>query len=78
MKNHYLEINPESYEALVSGVKKFEIRMNDRNYKVGDKLILKEFDGEKLTGRWTERVVTYMTDYEQKEGYVVMSLMWPY
>lgn len=78
MKSHHLKIKTEFYEALISGEKTFEIRKNDRNYKVGDKLILKEFDGEKLTGRWTERVVTYITDYAQREDYVVMGLMWPY
>jgi len=30
-----------------------------------------------MSGRWTERVITYITDYEQKEGYIVMGIARP-
>ncbi|WP_354473332.1 DUF3850 domain-containing protein [Lysinibacillus parviboronicapiens] len=41
-------------------------------------VFLNEFDGEKMTGRWTERVITYVKNYEQKEGYVVFGIISPY
>ena len=40
---HELKILPEYFEALASGTKTFEIVLNDREYKVGDLLILREW-----------------------------------
>jgi len=40
---HKLKILPEYFKAVVEGNKTFEIRKNDRDYKVGDTLILKEW-----------------------------------
>lgn len=77
MAKHELKILPEYLEAVVDGSKTFEIRKNDRGFSVGDTIFLNEFDGVKMTGRWTERVITYITDYEQKEGYVVMGIARP-
>lgn len=37
---HELKILPEYFEAVTSGRKQFEIRKNDRDFKVGDQLIL--------------------------------------
>ncbi|WP_354472767.1 DUF3850 domain-containing protein [Lysinibacillus parviboronicapiens] len=68
---------PEYLESVVNGSKTFEIRKNDRNFSVGDTIFLNEFDAVKMTGRWTERVITYITDYEQKEGYIVMGIARP-
>lgn len=71
---HELKIAPEYFQAVESGVKPFEIRFNDRNYKVGDTLVLREWNGSKYTGKVLHREITYLTDYEQKEGYVVMGI----
>ncbi|EDN9028979.1 TPA: DUF3850 domain-containing protein [Listeria monocytogenes] len=73
-KTHELKILSEYYWDIVEGRKTFEIRKNDRDYQVGDYLILKELKDEKHTGRKLPVVVTYITDYEQKEGYVVMGI----
>ncbi|HHQ4697421.1 TPA: ASCH/PUA domain-containing protein [Aeromonas veronii] len=71
---HELKIKPEYFAAVVSGDKTFEIRNNaDRNFKVGDTLLLWEWD-EGFTGQTAERTVSYITDFEQKQGYVVLGL----
>lgn len=74
MTTHELKILPEYYRAIIEGQKTFEIRNNDRNFQVGDYLILKEFNDEKYTRQWVAVKVTYITNYEQKEGYVVIGI----
>lgn len=70
---HDLKILPEFYEAVLSNEKTFEIRRNDREYLVGDCLILNEYCEGKYTGRQVKGRITYITNYEQKEDYVVFS-----
>ncbi|MGL6388689.1 ASCH/PUA domain-containing protein [Aeromonas hydrophila] len=71
---HELKIKPEYFSAVFFGEKTFEIRNNaDRNFQVGDTLVLKAWDGE-FTGDFVEKVVSYITDFEQKPGYVVLGL----
>lgn len=71
---HELKIKPEYFSAVVTGEKTFEIRNNaDRNFQVGDTLILKSWDGE-FNGNYVERTVSYITDFEQKPDYVVLGL----
>lgn len=74
MKVHKLKILPEYYNAQVEGKKNFEIRKNDRDYKVGDKLVLKEYDpkAKEFTGQSFITEITFITDYQQKDGYVVL------
>ena len=74
MKTHELKILPEYFEAVTSGRKKFEIRKNDRDYKVGDRLYLREWNGENFTGDSYKAEITYITDYMQKNGYFVLGI----
>lgn len=73
---HELKCLPEYFVHVASGDKTFEIRKNDRNFEVGDRLRIREWEPNvpDYTGRECIRVVTYMTDYEQKPGYVVLAL----
>lgn len=73
---HELKIRPNFFRDIISGVKTFEIRRNDRDYKVGDILILQEYEVLKrcYSGRETKRLVTHVTSYAQAEGFVVMSI----
>ena len=50
---HKLKILPQYLESIVEGTKNFEIRKNDRNYQVGDTLILKE---------WVDREIRQVED----------------
>lgn len=43
MIEHTLKCAPESFEAVISGAKTHDLRVNDRNFQVGDCLILKEW-----------------------------------
>jgi hypothetical protein len=73
---HELKCRPRFYEHIESGKKLFEIRYNDRNYQVGDTLFIREFepyDGT-YSGRECRKKITYITDWEQPPGYVVMGL----
>ena len=44
---HELKTLPIYFEEVIEGRKSFEVRKNDRNFKVGDMLALNEYDAEK-------------------------------
>ena len=73
---HKLKIYPEYFTQVCNGRKSFEIRKNDRNFQVGDLLVLQEYCPiiQDYTGREVKKEVTYITDFEQRDGYVVMSI----
>jgi hypothetical protein len=43
MKTHVLKTKLEFIVATMRGEKLFEIRVNDRDFKIGDRVILKEY-----------------------------------
>lgn len=75
---HALKQHPEHFSDVISGKKLFEVRKNDRDYKVGDLLALNEYDPEtkSYTGASCLVYVDYILDNPEycKEGYVVMSI----
>ncbi|EGO2621298.1 DUF3850 domain-containing protein [Enterococcus faecalis] len=71
---HEFKILPEYFEAVVSGNKRFEIRKNDRNYQKGDILRLNEYQDGQYTGDVHVAEITYITDYAQQDGYVVLGI----
>lgn len=74
---HELKILPEYFDAVCSREKTFELRKNDRGFKVGDYLHLKEWDGEKYTGREVTRYVNYILyDWPGglQDGWCIMNL----
>ena len=44
MREHDLKTWSPFYAAVASGAKTFELRKDDRNYSVGDVLLLREWD----------------------------------
>lgn len=55
---HSLKIASEFYRQVVSNEKTFEVRKNDRGFKVGDILELNEYVDGETTGRTVFRKVT--------------------
>jgi len=77
---HVLKTWPEYFEAVYFGDKTFEVRFDDRDYKVGDTLVLREWDPKtkEYSGRHLEVRVTYLMKGDEfdflKSGVVVMGI----
>ena len=74
-----LKVWAEFFPDLSTGVKNFEVRLNDRSYTEGTILHLCEYDqrGKVYTGRSCLRRVTYVLyggQFGIEDGYVVMGL----
>ena len=82
MTIHKLKLNAAYYDDSASGIKTFEIRKNDRDFKVGDILELREWiwsglDGKgAYTGSVHWKVITYILDDEEylHDGYVCLAV----
>lgn len=59
---HQLKIHPQYFIELVLGLKKVEVRLNDRNYQERDLLILNEWCPrmQKYTGNIQVRKIDYI------------------
>lgn len=81
MREHVLKCWPQFMPRIASGQKTFEIRKNDRDYQVGDRLRLYEYD-PKTSVQWDHKgrhpqilaEITYMSSAFQQEGYVVLGI----
>lgn len=51
--DHRLKTTPKHFYEVLSGRKNFEIRKNDRKFRIGDFVVLEEFKpiGKKYSGR---------------------------
>ena len=67
------KIQPQYFDAVLSGKKKYELRLNDFDINEGDTLILKEWDPKTkdYTGREISKQVTYVAKFKIDE------LFWP-
>ena len=83
---HELKTDPEVFDAVVDGRKKFEIRKDDRCFLVGDKLLLRrtKFTGLEMTlgkpliytGESMHFPINYILRgpvYGLEKGWVIMS-----
>ncbi len=64
MTRHELKIWPEYFDDVSSGVKRYEVRRNDRDFKVGDELHLREYNpsSDAYTGRTCLAKVIHLTN----------------
>lgn len=77
MTTHELKIKSEYFMDVAKGAKKAEIRYNDRNYKVGDFLVLHEIDDHgNRTGNQCTVIVSHILDDTEylRDGYVMLSI----
>jgi len=75
---HELKTWPQYFMPVWQGLKSFEIRYNDRNYQVGDSLILKEWNVVTgYSGREIHKRITYILGLSgwPKVGYIIMALV---
>lgn len=74
---HAVKCRSNYFKALQSGQKSFEVRKNDRDYKVGDLLGINEIDnGGNYTGKSLVCKINYiLDDFEGlQKDYIVMSV----
>lgn len=85
IKNHELKTDPEPFSASWWGWKNYEIRKNDRDFKLGETLALREtkYSGEEMrsgkpleyTGRVLGREITEVrTNYGLQNGWCILGV----
>lgn len=80
-KTHELKILPEYFAAVRAFKKTAELRVDDRDFRIGDQVLLKEWKPRKkeFSGKAVLRVVTYITRIkrwapELEQDWVVLHL----
>lgn len=77
-KTHYIKCEKEFYQDVEEGYKSFEVRKNDRDYRAGDAIVLREYDKDLgvLTGREQRVNIIYFLDkYPGIEpGYCILEI----
>ena len=75
MKHHNIKILSAYFKEVQKGNKNFELRLNDRDYSIGDTVTLIEFDGDSYTGRELHRIIKYVlkdcSKYGLKDDYCI-------
>lgn len=72
---HDLKVWPDYFDDVESGKKPFEVRLNNRDFQIGDILLLREWsyigDGSmdgKYSGRETRKIITYVLAGAERFG----------
>jgi len=75
-KTHQLKCDGEWFSEIANGWKKFEIRVNDRDFQRDDKLLLERWDSSKGQGQYimADVVRVYKDVPGVKDGFVVLLL----
>lgn len=75
-KTHELKIAPNFLKDILFNGKTFEIRFNDRNFKVGDELLLKEFSNGQYGPLSVLCPIRYILENYTglEKGYVILGL----
>ena len=76
-KHHELKTETRFYQAIEKGIKKFELRKNDRGFEVGDMLTLLEtvntvYTGRRLGPMEIKYIFSVEKDFGLQEGYCIM------
>lgn len=77
-KIHYVKCESTFFEDVVNNYKPFEVRKNDRDYRAGDDMVLREWDKalQEFTGREDRVTIIYLLEnYPGIEpGYCVLRI----
>lgn len=75
-KIHEVKLSSIYFDDVAAGIKNFELRKNDRGYKVGDMLKLNEVKSGKETGRFIKAKIEYMLEEHTglQEGYCILGI----
>jgi|GEM_PF-2195460 len=72
---HDLKTLPPYFEDVLSEKKSFELRINDRDFQVGDTFLLREYENGAYTGRWYTGVISYVLknckEFGLQDGYCI-------
>lgn len=76
---HDLKVWPVFFEAICRGEKNFEARKDDRDFQIGDTLLLKEWEpvNGDYTGRTTRRTISFILPggkFGVEQGYCIIGL----
>ncbi|WP_019792344.1 DUF3850 domain-containing protein [Streptococcus sobrinus] len=73
---HKIKLSNEFWSDVVNGRKTFELRKNDRNYQVGDYLLMKEVENSFPTSRECLVEVTYKLEnyIGLQDGYCILGI----
>lgn len=74
---HELKIRQEYFNEVQSHNKQFELRKDDRDYRVGDWVLLKEFENGDYTGRecglfGIKYILRNCSEYGLADGYCII------
>lgn len=77
MNRHSLKTWPSHFQDILDRKKTFEVRKNDRYFKIRDTLLLEECDPilDSYTGKWIEVLVLYICNLPDLKGYIGMSIV---
>ncbi|KKN58977.1 hypothetical protein LCGC14_0546520 [marine sediment metagenome] len=76
MITHSLKTVNPFFSDIWNGIKKFDVRLNDRDFKVGDSLFLKEYGLEGYRPRAIMcKIIYFFNGYLMlKDGYVILGI----
>ena len=79
MRVHELKISPKYFEDVKANKKNFELRKDDRDFKVGDLITLREYDNGQYTGRAIINIpIGYILrdcpEHGLKDGYCILGI----
>jgi hypothetical protein len=78
LDTHELKILPQYFQEVWDDNKNFELRKNDRDYKVGDYLVLREYSDAGYTGSFLKVVITYILkdcpEYGLNKDYCILGI----
>jgi hypothetical protein len=87
---HYLKSHPRFFAKVIDGTKQFEIRFDDRGFRIGDGIVLLEWDPEQgqervaegYTGGQVSGTIVYVLSSKEmaggglESGYVALGIEW--